>query len=176
MCDVVERVLRSPAGQLLYDINPVRSFQGHRLQVAFRRGGGIHMNHSCFIQSRSEQRAGRGTKKQLGSVVSVKRPAVVCPFLHSVWVFQNFKPPKRPFKRMNYGEAIEWLREHDVKKDDGTYYEFGEVRSTRQHSRDGQLDRSAPVREPVWDGVIKRCPPNQNAAVRFLKACPCPGC
>lgn len=28
---------------------------------------------------------------------------------------------------MNYAEAIEWLKEHDVKKDDGTYYEFGEV-------------------------------------------------
>lgn len=42
-------------------------------------------------------------------------------------LFQNFKPPKRPFRRMNYTEAIEWLKEHDVKKDDGTYYEFGEV-------------------------------------------------
>uniref|UniRef100_A0A669D8T1 Asparaginyl-tRNA synthetase 1 n=1 Tax=Oreochromis niloticus TaxID=8128 RepID=A0A669D8T1_ORENI len=61
VCDVVDRVLKSPAAELLYDINP------------------------------------------------------------------NFKPPKRPFKRMNYSEAIEWLREHDVKKDDGTYYEFGEV-------------------------------------------------
>uniref|UniRef100_A0A665W6L8 Asparagine--tRNA ligase, cytoplasmic n=1 Tax=Echeneis naucrates TaxID=173247 RepID=A0A665W6L8_ECHNA len=60
VCDVVDRVLKSPAAQLLYDINP------------------------------------------------------------------NFKPPKRPFKRMNYTEAIEWLREHDIKKDDGTYYEFGE--------------------------------------------------
>ncbi|XP_034566029.1 asparagine--tRNA ligase, cytoplasmic isoform X1 [Notolabrus celidotus] len=60
VCDVVDRVLKSPAAQLLYDINP------------------------------------------------------------------NFKPPKRPFKRMNYTEAIEWLKEHDVKKDDGTYYEFGE--------------------------------------------------
>lgn len=29
---------------------------------------------------------------------------------------------------MNYSEAIEWLKEHDVKKEDGTYYEFGEVR------------------------------------------------
>lgn len=29
---------------------------------------------------------------------------------------------------MNYAEAIEWLKEHDVKKEDGTYYEFGEVR------------------------------------------------
>lgn len=32
---------------------------------------------------------------------------------------------------MNYVEAIEWLREHDVKKDDGTYYEFGEVTPER---------------------------------------------
>ncbi|XP_039400746.1 asparagine--tRNA ligase, cytoplasmic isoform X1 [Mauremys reevesii] len=38
----------------------------------------------------------------------------------------NFQPPKRPFKRMNYTDAITWLREHDVKKEDGTYYEFGE--------------------------------------------------
>jgi len=28
---------------------------------------------------------------------------------------------------MNYTEAIEWLKEHDVKKEDGTHYEFGEV-------------------------------------------------
>lgn len=28
---------------------------------------------------------------------------------------------------MNYSDAIEWLREHDVKKDDGTFYQFGEV-------------------------------------------------
>ncbi|TNN78894.1 Asparagine--tRNA ligase, cytoplasmic [Liparis tanakae] len=60
VCDVVDRVLKSPAAQLLYDINP------------------------------------------------------------------NFKPPKRPFKRMDYTEAIEWLRENDVKKEDGSYYEFGE--------------------------------------------------
>ncbi|XP_031465075.1 asparagine--tRNA ligase, cytoplasmic [Phasianus colchicus] len=38
----------------------------------------------------------------------------------------KFKPPKRPFRRMNYAEAIEWLKEHDVTKDDGSYYEFGE--------------------------------------------------
>ncbi|XP_036443999.1 asparagine--tRNA ligase, cytoplasmic [Colossoma macropomum] len=60
VCDVVDRVLKSPAAALLYDINP------------------------------------------------------------------NFKPPKRPFKRMNYTDAIVWLKEHDIKKDDGTYYEFGE--------------------------------------------------
>ncbi|NXD73650.1 SYNC protein, partial [Eolophus roseicapillus] len=60
VCDVVDRVLKSPAAGLLYDLNP------------------------------------------------------------------GFQPPKRPFRRMNYSEAIEWLKEHDVKKEDGTYYEFGE--------------------------------------------------
>ncbi|XP_058026473.1 asparagine--tRNA ligase, cytoplasmic [Ahaetulla prasina] len=38
----------------------------------------------------------------------------------------NFEPPKRPFKRMNYTEALIWLKEHEVKKEDDTYYEFGE--------------------------------------------------
>ncbi|KAK3097584.1 hypothetical protein FSP39_011176 [Pinctada imbricata] len=38
----------------------------------------------------------------------------------------NFKPPKKPFKRMNYSDAVKYLKEHDIKKDDGTYYEFGE--------------------------------------------------
>lgn len=35
---------------------------------------------------------------------------------------------------MNYSDAIEWLREHDVKKDDGSYYEFGEVTSLHTHT------------------------------------------
>ncbi|XP_077202997.1 asparagine--tRNA ligase, cytoplasmic isoform X2 [Paroedura picta] len=38
----------------------------------------------------------------------------------------EFQPPKRPFKRIDYADAIVWLKEHDVKKEDGTYYEFGE--------------------------------------------------
>uniref|UniRef100_A0A674AE72 Asparaginyl-tRNA synthetase 1 n=1 Tax=Salmo trutta TaxID=8032 RepID=A0A674AE72_SALTR len=61
VCDVVDRVLKSPAASLLYQVNP------------------------------------------------------------------DFKPPKRPFKRINYSDAIIWLKEHDIKKDDGKYYEFGEV-------------------------------------------------
>ncbi|KAK1803346.1 hypothetical protein P4O66_004126 [Electrophorus voltai] len=38
----------------------------------------------------------------------------------------NFKPLTRPFKRMNYTEAIDWLKGHDIREDDGTHYEFGE--------------------------------------------------
>eukprot|EP00069_Balaena_mysticetus_P011197 bmy_07078T0 len=60
VCDVVDRVLKSPAASVVHDLNP------------------------------------------------------------------NFKPPKRPFKRMNYSDAVVWLKEHNVKKEDGTFYEFGE--------------------------------------------------
>lgn len=60
VCDVVDRVLKSPAASIVYDLNP------------------------------------------------------------------NFKPPKRPFKRMNYSDAIVWLKENNIKKEDGTFYEFGE--------------------------------------------------
>lgn len=38
----------------------------------------------------------------------------------------GFVPPKRPFRRMNYSEAIVWLKENNVTKEDGTFYEFGE--------------------------------------------------
>lgn len=38
----------------------------------------------------------------------------------------DFKPPKRPFKRMTYEQAIEWLKNDGYKKEDGTMYEFGE--------------------------------------------------
>eukprot|EP00794_Sanderia_malayensis_P010234 gene10234-11284_t len=60
VCDVVDRVLKSPYASLLYELNP------------------------------------------------------------------DFKPPKRPFRRMDYSDAIKYLKENDIKKDDGTYYEFGE--------------------------------------------------
>jgi len=60
ICDVIDKTLKSPAGQLIKDLNP------------------------------------------------------------------DFVPPKRPFRRMEYSEAIEYLRENDIKKEDGTYYEFGE--------------------------------------------------
>ncbi|KAG5672400.1 hypothetical protein PVAND_002531 [Polypedilum vanderplanki] len=60
ICDVVDRVLKSPYAQLVKDLNP------------------------------------------------------------------DFKPPKRPFRRMDYAEAIEWLKTNNVTKEDGSFYEFGE--------------------------------------------------
>jgi asparaginyl-tRNA synthetase len=47
----------------------------------------------------------------------------------------DFKRPKKPFKRMNYSDAIKWLNEHGIKKDvlnesgdkiGEVDYEFGE--------------------------------------------------
>ena len=38
----------------------------------------------------------------------------------------NFKRPTTPFKRMQYTEAIAWLKENEITKDDGSYYEFGQ--------------------------------------------------
>ena len=42
----------------------------------------------------------------------------------------DFKAPKRPFKRMTYIDAIAYLKEHNITKDDGTFYEFGDVSLT----------------------------------------------
>jgi asparaginyl-tRNA synthetase len=47
----------------------------------------------------------------------------------------DFKAPKKPFKRMDYADAIKWLNEHGIKKDimdennvkiGEADYEFGE--------------------------------------------------
>jgi asparaginyl-tRNA synthetase len=38
----------------------------------------------------------------------------------------SLQVPQRPFKRMQYKDAIEWLRAHDYRKDDGELYQFGE--------------------------------------------------
>jgi asparaginyl-tRNA synthetase len=39
----------------------------------------------------------------------------------------NFELPQKPFLRMNYSEAIDYLKANGITKDDGTFYEFGEV-------------------------------------------------
>ncbi|CAG8581163.1 4979_t:CDS:2 [Funneliformis mosseae] len=38
----------------------------------------------------------------------------------------DFVPPKRPFLRMDYKDAVQYLKDHDIKKEDGSFYEFGE--------------------------------------------------
>ncbi|XP_046571240.1 asparagine--tRNA ligase, cytoplasmic-like isoform X2 [Haliotis rubra] len=60
VCDVVDRVLKTPYGEIVYELNP------------------------------------------------------------------DFKPPKKPFRRMQYKDAIVYLKENNITKDDGTFYEFGE--------------------------------------------------
>lgn len=50
------------------------------------------------------------------------------PWGHTVYELNpDFKPPKKPFRRMNYADAIQWLKDNNVTKDDGSFYEFGEV-------------------------------------------------
>lgn len=49
------------------------------------------------------------------------------PWGHLVYELNpDFKPLKKPFRRMPYADAIKWLKENNVTKDDGTFYEFGE--------------------------------------------------
>ncbi|OIR58883.1 MAG: asparaginyl-tRNA synthetase [Amphiamblys sp. WSBS2006] len=38
----------------------------------------------------------------------------------------EFTAPSRPFQRMDYSDAISWLRERDIKKEDGTDFVFGD--------------------------------------------------
>ncbi|KAL9105133.1 MAG: hypothetical protein Q9187_008821 [Circinaria calcarea] len=49
---------------------------------------------------------------------------------HSAKLIQElnpgFKAPERPFKRMKYADAIDWLVEHDIKNEDGEPHKFGD--------------------------------------------------
>ena len=38
----------------------------------------------------------------------------------------DFKRPSRPFRRMKYADAIDWLREHDIPNEEGKPHEFGD--------------------------------------------------
>jgi asparaginyl-tRNA synthetase len=38
----------------------------------------------------------------------------------------GFKTPSRPFRRMDYSEAIDWLRDNAVTREDGSAYEYGD--------------------------------------------------
>ena len=38
----------------------------------------------------------------------------------------DFRAPERPFKRMRYADAIDWLREHDILNEEGQPHTFGD--------------------------------------------------
>ncbi|KAF2724232.1 asparaginyl-tRNA synthetase [Polychaeton citri CBS 116435] len=38
----------------------------------------------------------------------------------------DFQMPERPFKRMKYADAIDWLREHDIPNEEGQPHHFGD--------------------------------------------------
>ena len=38
----------------------------------------------------------------------------------------DFQMPERPFKRMRYSDAIDWLREHDIPNEEGQPHTFGD--------------------------------------------------
>lgn len=38
----------------------------------------------------------------------------------------NFKQPKKPFKRMEYADAIKYLKDNNITKESGDFYQFGE--------------------------------------------------
>ncbi|CAH0390474.1 unnamed protein product [Bemisia tabaci] len=60
-------------------------------------------------------------------ICDVVKRVLDSPYGHVVYQLNpDFKPPKKPFKRMDYSEAIEYLKANDIRKDDGSLYVFGE--------------------------------------------------
>ena len=61
-------------------------------------------------------------------VVDVSHRVMTSPYANIVKELNpNFQVPQKPFRRMNYSEAITFLKENNITKDDGSFYEFGEV-------------------------------------------------
>nr|CAG4641543.1 EOG090X030S [Eurycercus lamellatus] len=60
-------------------------------------------------------------------VVDVSERVMASPYADLVRDLNpTFVVPKKPFRRMNYADAIVYLKENNITKDDGSFYEFGE--------------------------------------------------
>jgi asparaginyl-tRNA synthetase len=61
-------------------------------------------------------------------IVDVVDRIMIKPFGRSIINHFNpdFKAPTKPFRRMNYTNAIDYLKENNITKEDNTYYQFGE--------------------------------------------------
>ncbi|KAF9584279.1 hypothetical protein BGW38_006991 [Lunasporangiospora selenospora] len=76
----------------------------------------------------------------------------------------DFKKPERPFMRMNYTDAIQYLKDNDIKKEDGTFYEFGEdIPEAPERAMTDKINRPIFLcRFPaeIKAFYMKRCPEN----------------
>ncbi|ORX47747.1 asparaginyl-tRNA synthetase [Hesseltinella vesiculosa] len=78
----------------------------------------------------------------------------------------TFQPPSRPFMRMKYADAITYLKEHDIKKEDGSYYQFGEdIPEAPERAMTDQINR--PIFLTHFPAHIKafymqRCPDDRE--------------
>jgi len=99
ICDTVDRLMKSPAGQLVLELNP------------------------------------------------------------------GFTPPKRPFKRMDYADAIKYLKENDIQKEEGGYYEFGEdipeMPERKMTDKIGEPILLCRFPAPIKSFYMQKCPENK---------------
>ncbi|GJJ68639.1 asparaginyl-tRNA synthetase [Entomortierella parvispora] len=77
----------------------------------------------------------------------------------------DFKKPERPFLRMDYADAIQYLKDNDIKKEDGTFYEFGEdIPEAPERAMTDKINRPIFLcRFPaeIKSFYMKRCPENR---------------
>ena len=115
----MDRVLKSPYADLLREMNPVGVSYYHSrtdtctlvhfLSFTFKPNQLKHLQIMNLLATVNEPQS------HLNHCVSV----CLC--------VQSFQPPKKPFRRMRYTEALVYLKENNITKDDGSFYEFGDV-------------------------------------------------
>jgi len=76
----------------------------------------------------------------------------------------EFKRPERPFMRMDYTDAIKYLKDNDIKKEDGSFYEVGEdIPEAPERAMTDKINRPIFLcRFPaeIKSFYMKRCPEN----------------